>query len=160
MWRVIHLERTRIAHYVGRHGLILILFGLIWIVFGLTIIFIPPAMPRFTAAVVPTSFGQVVERPGTGWLWIASGLVSWCSAIFRRYHQPDVVGFNALLLAPLMWVLFYAWSFIAAIVSHGIYGLYRSVVGGIVWSIVLIAITVVAGWPDPDRPDGKHGERS
>jgi hypothetical protein len=153
VWRVVKIGNTRLAHHVGRHGLLLILLGLIWFVFGMVVIYIP-SPPRFTDAANPTAFGGLIERPGVGWLWITSGVVSWFSAFFRRLHQPDVVGFNALLMAPLLWVCFYIWSLVAAIASGGVYGLYRSVAGIAVWAVCIIMIIVVAGWPDPDRPGG------
>src|ERR1044072_226044 len=143
VWRVIKISNTRFAHYVGRHGLLLMLLGFIWVIFGLVVLYIP-SPPRFTEAAEPTDFGNLIERPGIGWLWIASGLTSWFSAFFRRYHQPDVVGFNALLMAPLMWVSFYVWSLLAAITSGGVYGLYRSVAGIAVWSICIVMVMLVS----------------
>jgi hypothetical protein len=92
-------------------------------------------------------------------MWIACGVVAWTSAWLRRYHQPDIIGFNALLIPPLLWTIFYCWSLFAAVISGGAYGRYASVVGIIVWTATLVTIVVTAGWPDPDSPTHRKGQR-
>jgi hypothetical protein len=163
MWRVIRLERTRLARRIGRRGLLLILSGLSWAFLGLDIV--THTFRRFTNVhnAHPNLVLRVMENHWWGLLWMSCGLL----AVFfgfarsqRIFRTHDAIGFNAILTPPFVWLLFSGWSTLASVFTHGRQGRDgEALYSVVVWLLVSLFIIVVAGWPEPTealvrgRPD-------
>lgn len=168
MWRVIRLERTRLARRIGRRGLLLILAGLSWVCLGVDIIQHPES--RFTTAhptATPNAILSLMSDVHWGWLWVFCGAVAAAFGLLRQrssFRKHDSVGFNAILTPPFLWLLFFLWSYVVSLSTHGAFGRRDSIYGLIVWLLVSLFVIVVAGWPDatealvhgrPDDDDGR-----
>jgi hypothetical protein len=160
MWRVIRIDRSRAMRRLGRRGLLLLLSGAAWLLIGIETVRRP--FPRFTADPPSNELLRVFSDPHWGWVWVISGTVAFAMGVLRTHatvRRHDSIGFNAILTPPFLWLLFYLWSFVVGLVTHGRQGRTESLYGVIVWFLVSLFIIVVAGWPEPteslqrDRPD-------
>lgn len=151
--RFVHIERLRLFHWLGRRGLLLLLFGSLWILYGLAIFFIDQP-PRFSATFSkPIPLLIVLDWHGAGALWVACGVTSVVTCFVRGYREGrDATGFNALLAPPFVWTLGYLWSLAAYFVTGGQYGRATALVPIVVWFIVCGFLLLCSGWPDPDDP--------
>jgi hypothetical protein len=130
----------------------LILMGVLWTVYGLTLVLYPNAPPRFSEQGNPIPILSLFDLPGIGWLWGIAGVVAIAVALCRRYYAGhDAWGFNALLVPSTVWTLAYLWSDLLWIFT-GHYGRSTSGSGATAWLIVCTFIVLLAGWPDPDDP--------
>ena len=124
----------------GRRGVALILLGVAWVGFGLTILAEPPL-------VVPDA--AIVMDYVPGWaqfvLWAATGAVA-ASAGSRRSWQP--IGFAVAMAMPVIRVTSFAWSTIMWLVPGAPGGDSRSVGAGMFWLALLALIWTVSTWPD------------
>jgi hypothetical protein len=142
----------RWAQRIGRRGLLLVLGGLAWMLIGISLL-TTPAANRFTSPDAPgPQFLDLIERPAIGIVWVGCGFVS---ALVGAVHdraiaqQHDAVGFNALLIPPMLWMFAFGWAIIAHFISGGREGSETASYGFAIWVIVSAFIIVVAGWPDP-----------
>lgn len=139
---------------IGRRGLILVLTGLIWILYGID--FFSHYNHRFSMNDVdPLSVYRIVDNPLTGLLWILCGAIAMTVGILRNKVNlipHDSLGFNAILFPAILWAFLYFWSWIYFLVSGGAYGSPTATVGFLVWTLVTVFVLIIAGWPDPTDP--------
>jgi hypothetical protein len=138
------LSPHRIAWGLGRRGLFLLCFGVTWLVIGLSVILVPTTITN------QSLFYEMFP----GWLrlglWAVPGLVAMAAAFFRRPGQ-DVLGFSFLIIpAAVRGVSFLAgWIVYLADVAPGSpFGW----AGFVVYAALVVAIAVVASWPEPRLP--------
>lgn len=150
MWRVIRVADTWLVRELGRRGFLLILFGLLWIAFGVGVIVTP--QPRFSGPGPEVPILHLLDMPISGALWIVAGILGVTAGLTRRRTRGhDAAGFNVLLAPVMLFLLGYLWSF-ATWVLTGESGKETAWVSAVVWLIVCAFILLVAGWPDPDDP--------
>jgi hypothetical protein len=115
--------------HIGKRGLVLLMFGGIFIAYGLALKDTPPnhSLPLF--AWCP----MVIQ----GWLWVTTGAVGMLMAITSR---REWLGFVALFPMPMAWVI----GFIAAWIIHR-----QPLNGALVWGLLVGILVVVADWPEP-----------
>lgn len=163
MHRIVRITEAGWAQRIGRRGLLLVLGGLAWILLGASVLTQPP-VNRFTSPDAPgPQFLDILERPGTGMVWVGCGFVA---ALVGAVHdrtiakQHDAVGFNALLIPPMLWMFAFGWAILAHLISGGREGSETGSYGFAIWIIVVAFIIVVAGWPDPsDTGQVRRGRR-
>jgi len=156
LFRRIRIERTRLFRLVGRRGLLLLMFGVLWVLLGIGVL--ASRQPRFSGPGPAVLVLTVLDDAATGWLWIAAGLASIIAGLVRRrMGGRDAVGFNFLLAPPLLWLLGYLWSFAVWAVTSAS-GRETAWVAAIVWVIMCAFILLIAGWPDPDDPAVRRAE--
>lgn len=128
----------RVRARLGHRGAILASFGVINILYGLSIAFRPP-----TRQYERTLLDAWMSRFDWGWCWAATGAVALFFAFVRPERQGrDWPGFVAAIALPLIW--FGAWLS-AGIVRTESYAILGSVIY-LVWVVVLM---ITAGWPEP-----------
>jgi hypothetical protein len=150
MQRWVKFERMRMFRMFGRRGLLLLMFGTMWIVFGVGVWFVPQA--RFSANGTNVPLLSLLDANEAGLIWAAAGSLAVAIAFVRKHRSGhDSEGFNALLAPPIIWLLGYIWSMVAWIATHEI-GRSTAWVSAVVWLIVCVFIILIAGWPDPDDP--------
>lgn len=136
----------------GRRRTFLGLIGLIWFGFGWAIYASPMRGIEF-GRLGPGPIEWILTYPWSGALWALCGLTGIITALNRRI--PDGIGFNSLLVPPLLWTFFSAWSWLIWIVTNGDYGSPRSWLTALIWSCAIVALSITSGWPDPtDHEDG------
>lgn len=145
---------------LGRRGLMLLLLGLAYTSIGFGFVLVP--QERFSAP-GPGGLLQVLDSPWFGFLWVAGGLVACASGFARARTGHDAVGFNGLVVPAFVWAAFYAWSFLANVVSGGELGRPNTWIASVVYAALTAIVLFLARWPDPDDPhaarlDGDHEE--
>lgn len=159
VFRRVHVERLRMFGLLGRRGLLLLMFGLLWMSFGFGVLTVEQL--RFTSEPARAPLLSVLDHQQIGWVWIATGVVSLIAGLTRTRHgRSDILGFNALIVPAAVWFLGYVWSYLAWLMDGS--GRASAWVAAIVWLIVVVFVLLVAGWPDPDDPafrdpKGEHG---
>jgi hypothetical protein len=147
--RLVHFAKMPAFRLLGRRGLLLLMFGLLWTCYGTAILF-AELPPRFSE--VPFPILSVLDGTWTGILWAGFGLIAVVVSFARTHHKgKDYLGFNALLTPPFVWTLSYTWSAILWMTTDG-FGKSTAGVSLIVWLIVCAFVMLVADWPDPDDP--------
>lgn len=139
---------------VGRRGLILILVGTIWILFGIS--YFQNSYRRFSDNDNdPYSFYRIVDNRYIGIMWVVAGLIALIVGVLRNKTKlvpHDSLGFNAILFPSIIWAFLYFWSWIIWVGTNGDFGNSLNSVGFLVWSLVTGFILIIAGWPDPSDP--------
>lgn len=164
MWRVIRIDHSRAARRLGRRGVLLLLSGAAWFLIGLSAVGHHAEVHRFDNghADPPNPLLVFFSNPNWGWAWVIFGSVAFLWGSLRAhsfFRRHDAIGFNAILTPPFLWMVFYIWSFVVALATHGRQGRLESFYGVVVWLLVSLFIIVVAGWAEPTessvigRPD-------
>lgn len=134
---------------LGRRGLLLLLFGLLWICYGVAIVAVD-LPPRFSDVHFPVL--SMLDGFWAGLLWMLAGISAVVTAFARKsFKGKDSLGFNSLLIPPVVWVLGYSWSIVLWLCTEQ-YGKPSGWVALVVWLIVCAFVMLVADWPDPDDP--------
>lgn len=130
------INRRRVK--VSRRDAFLILFGVVFILIGYSLLSIPEeskpqlhALLRFALDVAPIEV--------YAWAWVGTGVLA---VIGGLVHRLDWIGFAAAIFMPTIWSLAY-W---AAQIQDGVP---RSWVGGTIYALMAGAIFLVSGMPDP-----------
>lgn len=154
----------RLAHYFGRRGGVLILFGTVWLAVGTSFALVP-ATNRFSATgdSGPLTFAD--SRPWPGIFWLACGIIALVNGLIRRkVSNEDAIGFTALGLPAVVWTVLYGWSTIAWLVwriAHDPpppYGRPQAFLGMVLFAVLAAAVTVISGWKDDlDLPTSALG---
>jgi len=131
---------------LGRRGLILLLFGLAWLIQGSAyFIFGQMGAGIFWHERLPASV--------IGLLWLASGLASMVAAFIKR-SQNDTFGFLAVSGPPMV----LAFSYGVGVFTRSLIGEWQYVLLGVlgfsIWGVITLALAVIASWHEP-----KGGER-
>jgi hypothetical protein len=127
---------SRAAVRIGYHGMVLTVFGWLWICIGLGVLVNPDFNPQLIHTYLPV-WARVA-------LWSGVGLANMVLAWWPRRHDQ---GFFLLVIPPAERTLSYGW----ALVSGPTLGW---LVATTVWLSLTIAVLVFARWPEPPgRPD-------
>lgn len=142
-----HLDGTPgpLIRRFGRRGVFLMMFGLVYVVFGGSVLSI--AMPRFAAVAM---LGSFLDSSAWGVMWVVGGVVAMVNGFYRYRSHADAPGFTALLVPPVVWSIFYATSAVSYVATGGVFGRITSISGVAVWALVWLVVTLVSGWPDAD----------
>ena len=146
-WRSV---KVRVHARFGRRASVLALIGIIWFTYGFTIFTSPTPGNQFGRLAGPLNVA--LTHVWSGVPWVVCGAVAVSVAVLRR-RKADALGFNALLVPPLLWMVLYLWSWFMWLVTHGCFGSGRSWVWAVVWSSAVVVIGITSGWPDPVTPE-------
>lgn len=139
---MLHRLAPRVFDRLGRRGIVLFLFGLAWLVQGAAYFILTD-----TIAAGPRSF--FIERLPLwlqGAMWLGSGLWSIVTSLQR--HRSDTNGFLAVSIMPMLAGASYLVGGIAyALQSNRLWEL--GAFGFSVWAPIILALAVVASWPEP-----------
>lgn len=138
------------AHYHGkRRRTLLTLIGLIWLLQGWTH---GHSMANWQfGRLGPDPVSDILASHWSGLLWVVSGLVGVSVGILPRRRMPDTLGFNALLLPPLLWTFLSGWSWVIFVATRGESGSPRMWVQAVMWLCAIAVLLITSGWPDPDN---------
>lgn len=135
---------------LGRRGLVLILFGLVWILIGRRIFF----EPRYQFSQGnPDSLVvlSVMDNPLWGFLWIICGAGAVIVG-FLRTHRPfcgrDAIGFNLISIPVFLWTTFFIISWVLSFITDGGRGQSSAYYGMLLYGVIFGLITTLAGWPE------------
>lgn len=138
---------AHIADRLGRRGTVLVLIGIIWVGYGISICLIDhPDRFSSTGPDGPLQFMDARE-----WCvpWLACGLFALGYGLRGRKLASDTGAFMALLGPPFLWTIMFLWSFAVAVATGGHHGRSTSWLGALVWAVAVVFILVIAGWADP-----------
>lgn len=133
----------RLGRTLGRRGVILLCYGLVWAIVGYGQITAPQPDLRGLRLLL-----QTMPLDVWGWLWVASGLIAIASAWLPQGR--DWPGFLALPLMVLPWMVSYLLAWIIGDYPRGW-------VATVVWGAIAAPVLVVAGWREPPRPKRLEG---
>lgn len=123
---------------LGRRGASLLVWGLIWLLSGLPLLFASPPGTIHIAELRLWAIGFV----GAGALSII--------AAFRRTPRADRFGFLALSLVVTLWVVYVLTTWVLHITVGGVYSL--GPISAIVNILLLVKVNIDAGWSEPTEP--------
>jgi hypothetical protein len=133
---------------IGRRGIFLVMFGLIYLVVGASVI----SIDQHRFADVSPDIGPFLDSPLWGIMWIAAGLLAVVVGIYRFRRPPaDAMGFGGLLVPPAVWTIFYSLSLLVYLLTGGEFGRATAISGISVWTFVWSVILLVAGWPEAEQ---------
>lgn len=141
------LRPRNLGERIGRRGASLLTLGVIWGLFGLSMISAP-------AAPAGVSLYELIPQQVFAVLWIASSLVAIVSAGFTTPGH-DAWGFIALIVPLLIRVASFTWAWVMFLVGHG--GSERGWITAVVWSALIGLIVVIAGWAEPPATNEPRG---
>ncbi len=127
----------RLKRRLGRRGATLTPLGIVWILYGYSMIAQPLAAQRGLPLLL-----QRVSLDVWGWAWIVSGVV----ALVYAWAPPgrDAAGFVSLVLIVVPWTTGYLASWLLGDYPRGW-------VAAAVWTGLSVPILVALGWPEPAR---------
>ena len=163
VYRRIHIERIKLVRRLGRRGILLILFGFVWMSLGITNLIIP--VDRFSSpGIGPDTILQMLDGPEINFVWIAAVLIAFCVGCFhdrRIVNKHEALGWNAVLTLPLIWMFFFIWSFWINVATDGVEGRGSALFAALVWAMISTIIMIIAGWPEEKfQPSSSIGEES
>lgn len=134
-------RRLRYARsLIGRRGAGLVLLGVVFLVYGLSMVTAPP--PAIPGAAY-LWHRELLPLPALGGLWMLSGLIAlaWSPA------KDKTVGFATLYVMPSILVSSYGWAWLVSLWTP--YGIARGWATAIVWTAVVGLVALIAGWQEP-----------
>lgn len=126
--------------HLGRRSIFLILFGIVFLIFGVTLLGHPTDAPQSLPHIrqhTPLWIQEGISIP-----WSLAGCIALVTGLTRPKHEW--YGFTALYLMAGFWSSLY-------VIECLIGGWPRAVAGVLVWGLVVGVILLIAGWPDPDQ---------
>lgn len=139
----------RLRDRVGRRGLVLLLFGISWVVQGAAFFLLADLF-----AGQPELF--LIDKlplPVQGGLWIACGVLS-ISAALRPRREDDTFGFNAVSLMPMALAASYLIGTVDYARKDDQLLATLGALGFLAWGPITLALTIVAGWYEPPITGG------
>lgn len=125
---------------LGRRGTVLALFGVVWVMQGITVL-IAPESPTYYLISQFTAVRAIV--------WIATGIVAIVYA--ARPQGDDAPGFLALYVMAAYRIVAYGAGFVLWALPGGTEGNPRGIIGAFSWGVILLSILVMAGWHETGR---------
>ena len=122
---------------LGRRGTALILFAVIFTIYGLALAGSDPKRPGLGA------LAEVIPVRALAGLWVVAGLSGAVCALVRRTG----VGFGVLMFMPLVWTASYGFTFLAWLTTGE--GQSLAWAGALVWLQIVAVLVLIAGWPEP-----------
>jgi FtsH-binding integral membrane protein len=154
MWRKLRVDQQIVVRRLARRAIILCTSGLIWLGMGLTTLIEPN--PRFGSLTNVHDGLRILDESWPGFIWVITGLVALVVGIFHNrkvLEGHDAIGFNAILLGPILHFIGACVSLVSAILTEGHHGRYLSVYSVFVWFLIVLFIMTIAGWPEPPQAD-------
>lgn len=133
----------RLRHRVGRRGAALLAFAFIDAVIGFSLLD-PRSQPVRQSPVYALYrvILQIAPFRVWAWLWIAVAVACAVGAFARA--RADRWAFAAAIAIKLTWALGLLGAWVA-------YHAYRGWVAAATWTVLAALVSVVAGWPEPER---------
>lgn len=141
------MTQRRLTERIGRRGAVLINFGIVWILIGLSEVFVA-RQPEFD------------DLPLISWVpdplrlsaWVVCGVVAILAA-FRPPVKWDGWGFLALYVMPAFRALGYLWGWCLSWDHEG--GYPSGWLGAALYLAITVLIVICSGWreeqPDPEE---------
>lgn len=126
----------KLRQHIGRRGAILALFGFVWVMFGYSLLTVPPAL-------IAAAHLLGIGLETWAWVWVATGAVSLLFSI--RPAGRDAIGYAACVFMPCIWALGYLQMWISGSGFDP-----RAWISFLVWAAVTGVTAVVAGWKEPE----------
>ena len=139
---------------VGTRGVVLLLFGIMWVILGIS--FVTHPMERFSKPGSGGVLDFLDKGPGVyifSTMWLVGGVVALAAVIQRPRTCEDGWGFIGALLPPLLWGAGYWWSWIIYTLSGGQSGREGTYIAGLVYG----TITFLLMFLSKNLPDHPHG---
>lgn len=139
---------------VGTRGVLLLLFGTLWSLQGITFLLHP--MERFSRSGPGGVLDFLDNGPGVyiySASWLLGGILSIICAIQRPKTCVDSWGFTALAIPPMLFALGYWWSWALNLFSHEEYGRGGTYVGGLLFTIITL-VPMFLSRNLQDHPEG------
>jgi hypothetical protein len=129
---------------LNKRGQILIVFGLIWIGIGGSVLWQtdPPGWEYLP-------FIQDVPRGIRAGAWAVTGLAAIAYAWRPHIIRHDGFGFLALYLMPAERAALFFLGWVDYMAPWGGPGYARGLYAALVWLVIVIAVMICATWPDP-----------
>lgn len=129
-----------------RRRMVLMLVGLAWLSYGFGVLTDPFPEARFGHVI--SFLTAFLDSHYTGAVWLAGGAAAILAALAVL---PEALGFQALVVPPVMWGGLYLWSWVTSLIAVN-EGSGRGWVSATAWLAIALMISVIAGWPDDERP--------
>lgn len=123
---------------LGRRGASLLIYGAMWLISGLPLLFVSPP-----------GLIHVAELKLWGAGFVGSGLLAILAA-FRRSPRADRFGFLALTSVITLWVVYVLTTWLLHITVGGVYSV--GPISAIVNILLLVKVNIDAGWSEPIEP--------
>ena len=139
---------------IGRRGAMLLVFGVLWMVVGVGVL--------DSSGVHAELLHERLPSWVRGGVWVVTGAL----AVFYAFRPPglsDRVGFASLYIMPAVRVLSYTMAWIDYFIPIGGDGYASGWRFAAVYAVMLAAVMITAGWPEPTRTprpsdfDGEDG---
>jgi hypothetical protein len=124
---------------VNKRGQILLIFGFIWTVIGVSV-YQQPALPGYENL-------------------LFTGVVAMAYALRPSSITNDGVGFLALYIMPAERAAIFLWGWVESITPGGGPGYGRGLLAGAVYLVLVAAVMVIATWPDPPLNPPTEGDQ-
>ncbi|MFJ8016256.1 hypothetical protein [Streptomyces sp. NPDC096339] len=127
----------RLRRRLGRRGVILTCYGLVWILYGYGQLVTPQPDQRGLGLAL-----RLIPLDTWAWGWITAGAI----AVVCAWAPPgrDAAGFVGLVLIVVPWMASYLTTWLLGDYPRGW-------VAAAIWTVITVPVMVVAGWPEPPR---------
>ena len=130
---------------IGKRCQILLIFGFIWTVIGVSV-YQNPTTPGYENLL----FSQIpIHVRALG--WICTGLLAIAYALRPVWVVNDAIGFVALYIMPAERAAIFLWGYVQYLIPGDSPGYGRGLLAGAVYLVLVAAVMVVASWPDPPK---------
>jgi hypothetical protein len=139
---------TAVLHHpihVGRRGAALLLFATIFGTYGSFLHTLPGPSPLGLELLT-----GIVSLNALSAAWIVCAAIA-AVAAFIQVSIVQGLAFGGLMSMPLAWSVSYMWSWVTWLATNGTAGSERGWAGGLVWSLLVGLLFLIAGWPEPPR---------
>ena len=121
--------------HIGKRGLVLLMFGGVFITYGLALKEVPQSASLPLYAGVPIAW--------QGWAWVATGGLACLAALSS---SREWWGFTLLFPMPALWALGFT---LASFTKH------TPINGALLWALIVGILLVLSDWPEPPKtPEG------
>lgn len=131
---------------LGRRGVLLLLFGMAWLIQAAAVLSFGESMENPTPVFLHERMGYLAVAG----LWGVSGFVS-AVAAFRHKRSNDTFGFLAVSAPPMLLAVSYAVGMVMrALLGQWDYSL-LGLFGFALWGAITLALAVIASWASEDE---------
>lgn len=153
------ITETYLIRWVGTRGVILLIFGLMWVLLGFSFITLP--VEHFSRP-GPGGILDYLDHPPIAWIisgtWLVGGIVAIISAIQRPRTCEDGWGFIGVSLPPTVWGTCYFMSWMSYLFSHGVYGRPTAYIAWFIYTTMTFVVMFLSRNLQ-DHPEGPCARR-